>query len=210
MKLRPSRFGLHLDPSASAGNVWTPTGLQRLTSDLRSCGLPREVRSRRQDFSPMIRAPPGRHRIGTPACLALPANSVAQWAISIGAWQPLSCSRAHGYNKRQAGERLKTVGETVDIRLPEAFWLLVPTMPDPKEGRLDWRVVRLQGQEPLALRASKRMTSERLLLTQYVGSVLAATDGRFTRTPVARQSREREAVGGVFRQVPVSAVSPRY
>jgi hypothetical protein len=77
------------------------------------------------------------------------------------------------YNKRQAGERLKTAGETVDIRLPEAFcWLLVPTMPDPKEGRIDWRAVRLQGQDPLAVRASKRMTSERLLLTQYAGSVL--------------------------------------
>lgn len=77
------------------------------------------------------------------------------------------------YNKRQAAERLKTAGETVNIRLPEAFcWLLVPTMPDPKEGRIDWRSVRLQGQDPLAVRASKRMTSERLLLTQYAGSVL--------------------------------------
>ena len=77
------------------------------------------------------------------------------------------------YNKRQAAERWKTAGETVDIRLPEAYcWLLVPTMPDPKEGRIEWRAVRLQGQDPLAVRASKRMTSERLLLTQYAGAVL--------------------------------------
>jgi predicted AAA+ superfamily ATPase len=77
------------------------------------------------------------------------------------------------YNREQAKKRRETAEETVDIRLPEAYsWLLAPTMPDPKDGKTEWRTTQLQGKDALAVRASKKVTGERLLLTQYAGSVL--------------------------------------
>lgn len=100
-------------------------------------------------------------------------KAVAQYL----AWKEI-CSREDelnldNYNREQAKKRRETAEETVDIRLPEAFsWLLVPTMPDPKDGKTEWRSTQLQGKDALAVRASKKVTGERLLLTQYAGSVL--------------------------------------
>jgi hypothetical protein len=77
------------------------------------------------------------------------------------------------YNREQAKKRRETAEETLDVRLPEAYsWLMAPYMSDPKDGKTEWRTTQLQGKDPLAVRASKKVTGERLLLTQYAGSVL--------------------------------------
>jgi predicted AAA+ superfamily ATPase len=73
---------------------------------------------------------------------------------------------------RQAEQQKAAADATVQARLPEVFqWLLVPVQPDP-QGPVEWQEVRLQGNEGLAERASRRLVREQLLLTRLAGTVL--------------------------------------
>jgi predicted AAA+ superfamily ATPase len=77
----------------------------------------------------------------------------------------------------QAKTKLNSAKETVQARLPECYqWLLVPGQPRPVQGQkfpgIEWQELRLQGQEPLAVRASKRLLKEELLLTSMAGTRL--------------------------------------
>lgn len=68
--------------------------------------------------------------------------------------------------KRQQAE------ETVRQRIPETYiWLLVPEQPDP-QGVPDWQESRVQGPDPLAVRASKKLRNEELLITSMAGTRL--------------------------------------
>jgi hypothetical protein len=49
--------------------------------------------------------------------------------------------------------------------------LLVPGQADP-QARLEWQETRLQGQDPLAVRAAKKLKNDGLLITQYAGPLL--------------------------------------
>jgi hypothetical protein len=67
--------------------------------------------------------------------------------------------------------------ETVRGRILECYqWLLVPGQVKPIPGQkfpdIEWQEVRLQGQEPLAVRASKRLGKEELLMTSMAGTRL--------------------------------------
>ena len=73
---------------------------------------------------------------------------------------------------KQAQTQLKAADGTVNARLPEAYqWLLVPVQASP-QGGLDWEAIRLTGNERLAIRASKKLRSEELLLTGIAPSRL--------------------------------------
>ena len=77
---------------------------------------------------------------------------------------PLQSSQAE--TKRQHAD------DTVDARIPETYqWLLVPGQPDPK-GPVEWSESRQQGQDALAVRASRKMKSEEMLLVQLGGTRL--------------------------------------
>jgi hypothetical protein len=66
---------------------------------------------------------------------------------------------------RQAETQHAAADSTVTARLPETYqWLLVPTQTSP-QAPLTWQALRLAGQEPLAVRASKRLRHEEALLT---------------------------------------------
>jgi hypothetical protein len=62
-------------------------------------------------------------------------------------------------------------------RIPETYvWLLVPGQKRPETGQafpaVEWQEFRLQGQEWLAERASKKLKNDGLLITSMAGSVL--------------------------------------
>jgi hypothetical protein len=73
----------------------------------------------------------------------------------------------------QVKTKVRETDETVRVRIPEAYvWLLVPEQERSADGSVDpqgkvvWQNLRLQpGPEPLALRASRKMKGEELLLT---------------------------------------------
>ncbi len=70
------------------------------------------------------------------------------------------------FQSKQADTKRRIAEDTVKARIPETYhWMLVPSQPDPK-GSLEWVEMRLQGSDSLALRASKKLKSEEMLLVQ--------------------------------------------
>jgi hypothetical protein len=66
---------------------------------------------------------------------------------------------------RQARDQLKTMDTTVASRLPETYqWLLLPTQADPRAA-ITLEATRLTGSDALATRASKKLRSDELLVT---------------------------------------------
>ena len=73
---------------------------------------------------------------------------------------------------RQAEAQLKSEDGAVVGRLPEAYqWLLVPVQSTP-EAAVEWQALRLAGQDPLAVRAGKKLRSEELLIPVLAGTRL--------------------------------------
>ncbi len=73
------------------------------------------------------------------------------------------------FQTKQAETKCAGAEETVQARIPETYqWLIVPGQPDPK-GAVEWTEIRLQGQDTLAVRASKKLRNEELLMTQLGG-----------------------------------------
>ena len=73
---------------------------------------------------------------------------------------------------RQAEAQLKSEDGAVVGRLPEAYqWLLVPVQSTP-EAAVEWQALRLAGQDPLAVRTSKKLRSEELLVPVLAGTRL--------------------------------------
>ena len=73
---------------------------------------------------------------------------------------------------KQAEAQVKAADGAVHARLPETYqWLLVPEQPS-AQGPMTWSVNRLTGQDALAVRASKKLRSEELMLTSFAASRL--------------------------------------
>jgi hypothetical protein len=68
--------------------------------------------------------------------------------------------------------RLPAAAGAVAARLPEAFqWPLVPEQPT-AQAPIEWHPLRLSGTEPLAVRASKKLRNDELLITNLAASRL--------------------------------------
>ena len=68
---------------------------------------------------------------------------------------------------RQAETQKAAADGTVTARLPETYhWLLVPTQANP-QAAVVWQAIRLSGQEALAVRASKKLRNDELLITSF-------------------------------------------
>jgi len=94
------------------------------------------------------------------------------------AWKSIFEERAtlnlDEFQKNQAQSKSKEAEDTIKRRIPETFqWLLVPTQPDPQRP-LEWEEYRLPGDDALAVRASKKLKNEMLLLTEYAPTLLRA------------------------------------
>jgi predicted AAA+ superfamily ATPase len=64
----------------------------------------------------------------------------------------------------QAETQRRNAESTLEGRIGETYqWLIVPTQPEPK-GALDWQMIRQSAQEPLAVRASKKLVGDDLLV----------------------------------------------
>jgi hypothetical protein len=73
---------------------------------------------------------------------------------------------------KQAETQLASADGVVTARLPEAYqWLLVPVQTSPQTP-VQWQALRLSGQEALAVRASKKLRNDELLVTAFAGTSL--------------------------------------
>lgn len=73
---------------------------------------------------------------------------------------------------KQAETQKAQADGAVTVRLPETYqWLLVPEQKAP-DAKITWQAARLTGQDALAARASKKLRSDEMLVTSFVGSRL--------------------------------------
>ncbi|PTQ56106.1 MAG: hypothetical protein BSOLF_0824 [Candidatus Carbobacillus altaicus] len=73
---------------------------------------------------------------------------------------------------RTAEKQKESADVAVTARIPETFqWLLVPDQRNPNEP-IEWDAIRLQGNESLAVRASKKLIKEALLHKELGGTFL--------------------------------------
>lgn len=75
----------------------------------------------------------------------------------------------------QANAKLGQFDETVKQRISETFiWLLTPILSNPaaSSNELEWQESRLQGPDPLAVRAARKLKNDGLLVTQLAGTSL--------------------------------------
>ncbi len=73
---------------------------------------------------------------------------------------------------KQAEAQLSSADGGVTARIPEAYqWLLVPVQASP-QSPVEWHAYRLSGQEALAVRASKKLRNDELLVITLAGTRL--------------------------------------
>ncbi len=76
------------------------------------------------------------------------------------------------YQVKQAETQKSTAESAVTARLPETYqWLLVPTQKD-ASAPIHWEATRLSGGDALAIRASKKLKNDELLITSFAASRL--------------------------------------
>ena len=76
------------------------------------------------------------------------------------------------HQKTQAEGQRDSADLAVTARLPEAYqWLLVPTQNTP-QAKIEWQAFRLSGQDALAVRVSKKLKNDELLVTSLAGTRL--------------------------------------
>ncbi|TAH38052.1 MAG: ATP-binding protein [Planctomycetota bacterium] len=92
------------------------------------------------------------------------------------AWQSIVAEKEtlnlDPHQVRQAEAQKRDADGAVTARLPEAYqWLLVPTQPKP-EAPVEWQAMRLSGNDALAVRASKKLRNDELLVTNLAATIL--------------------------------------
>jgi predicted AAA+ superfamily ATPase len=91
------------------------------------------------------------------------------WESILGEKETLDLSP---HQVKQAETQRTSADSVVEARLPEAYqWLLVPVQATP-QSKLEWQPFRLLGQDALAVRASKKLRNDDLLLTVLAGTRL--------------------------------------
>lgn len=76
------------------------------------------------------------------------------------------------FQQTQAENQRKAADSAVSARLPECYqWLLVPSQREPQDA-VEWLTIRVSGSEPLAVRASRKLRSEELLVAKLAGTML--------------------------------------
>ena len=76
------------------------------------------------------------------------------------------------HQTKQASAQKENASSAVAARLPEAYqWLIVPTQANP-QATIEWQAFRLTGQDALAVRASKKLRNDELLISGLAASRL--------------------------------------
>jgi len=95
------------------------------------------------------------------------------------AWKSIEDERVilnlDNFQSNQAITKRKQADETIVQRIPETYhWLIVPTQPDPQASSNEpiWDETRLQGSDPIAIRAFKRLRNDEFVITQLAGTRL--------------------------------------
>ncbi|NWJ47051.1 MAG: ATP-binding protein [Chloroflexi bacterium] len=115
------------------------------------------------------------------------------------AWKSIEDEREtlnlDNFQSNQAKVKRGQADDTIKQRIPETYiWLLVPGLPSPNapNTELEWEELGLQGSDPLAVRASKKLKNQELLITQLGATRLKM---ELDRIPLWRGERNGADVG---------------
>ena len=96
-------------------------------------------------------------------------TAIRQYLAWKSIWDEREQLNLDPFQSRQADTKRRNADDTVKARIPETWqWLLAPGQPELR-GAPDWTEIRLQGTDSLALRASKKLKNEEMLLVQMGG-----------------------------------------
>ncbi len=92
------------------------------------------------------------------------------------AWESIITEREQldlsPHQVKQAETQRDEASRAVEARVPETYqWLLAPVQDNP-QASVEWQAMRLSGQDALAVRASKRLRSDELLITGFAATRL--------------------------------------
>jgi hypothetical protein len=91
------------------------------------------------------------------------------WASIVDEAETLNLD---AHQTKQAVSRKESAQSAVAARLPETYqWLIVPTQQNP-QANVEWQSFRLTGQDALAVRASKKLRNDELLISGLAASRL--------------------------------------
>ena len=91
------------------------------------------------------------------------------WESILSEKEPLDLSP---HQVKQAETQQGAADSAVTARLPETYqWLLVPMQTSP-QAAVTWQAIRLSGQDALAVRASKKLRNDELLVTSFAATRL--------------------------------------
>jgi len=91
------------------------------------------------------------------------------WESILGEKEILDLSQ---HQVKQAQDLKDSASSAVSARIPESYqWLLVPTQASPQKP-VEWQSFRLTGQEPLAVRASKKLRNDEMLVMGFAATRL--------------------------------------
>jgi hypothetical protein len=96
-------------------------------------------------------------------------RSYLAWESILGEKDTLNLSP---HQVKQAETQKASADSSATARIPEAYqWLLVPVQATPQDP-VSWQASRLSGQDALAVRASKKLRNDELLITSLGGTRL--------------------------------------
>jgi predicted AAA+ superfamily ATPase len=102
------------------------------------------------------------------------------------------------HQQRQSASQRESAAAAVQARLPETYqWLIVPAQFSP-QAEVEWRAFRLTGQEPLAVRASKKLKNDENIIVQLAPTRLRL---ELDRIPLWRTADAAEANHVPIRQL---------
>jgi predicted AAA+ superfamily ATPase len=92
------------------------------------------------------------------------------------AWESILSEREEldlsPFQVRQAEAQRNSADNAVDVRLPETYqWLLVPVQLNP-QAEVEWQSIRLNSRDPIAVRASRKLRSDELLVPTFAATRL--------------------------------------
>jgi hypothetical protein len=87
------------------------------------------------------------------------------WASIISEKEQLNLSP---FQVKQAEQQLKSADSVVTARIPETYqWILVPGQASSTQSSVEWHAIRVAGQDPLAVRVSKKLKADEFLVLGF-------------------------------------------
>ena len=94
-------------------------------------------------------------------------QAVRLWMAWSSVFEDRAALNLDEFQRKQAESKSNELKSTVDARLVETWvWALVPGQSDPKSRTIEWSGTRVNGQDSLAARVSKKLTQDESLMTR--------------------------------------------